>query len=159
MSGFFSILRPSTILAKSAVAVPFTGSTVETALATVTIPGKAMGANGRLRIYANWSNNNSGNNKTMRIYFGGLAGTLYSTITSTTNVAYAVYREILNRNAVNAQIGQYQASASASFGANNAAQATSAIDTDADVELVFAALLANAGDSITLESYLVELLR
>jgi hypothetical protein len=144
------------ILAQSAVGATLSGSTAETALASVSIPAGAMGANGFIRVTSQWSNNNNGNNKTGRIRFGGLSGTLYFIFTNSTQITYLdVPRTISNVNAENAQKGR-GTQATGAGGSGNAI-VTSTLDTSAAVELVFTGQLANAADSLVLESYVVEL--
>lgn len=144
------------VLARSAVAVPHTGDTDETVLATVTIPAGAMGLNGIIVFNALFSNNNSGNNKISRVRFSGISGTVYSSTTQTTSLSNRhVSGRIANRNAANSQVGH---SNSTNFVAAVAA-ATSTADTTAATTLVFTGQLANAADTITLESYSVELVR
>src|SRR5882757_8754527 len=51
------------LLQKSGVSVPLTGSTSETVLATIPIPANLLGANGQLRIKAQWSCTSSAGTK------------------------------------------------------------------------------------------------
>ena len=64
-------------LAQSAVAVPLTGTTNATVLASLTIAAGAMGINSALRVSAMYSMTNNANNKTLAIRHGGSA-TYYS---------------------------------------------------------------------------------
>lgn len=148
-----------TLGASAATGMSNTGNTVETTVATVTIPAGAMGANGILRITSLWSfSPNNGNTKTPRVRLNGLAGTIYLG-TATASVVSAHFPTIIrNRNATNSQIG-YVANTPTQFGTNNAALVTSAIDTTASVDIVFTGQLATGTDTITLESYLVEILK
>lgn len=144
-----------TVLAGSAVAVPHTGDTNETTLATITIPAGAMGKNGQLRITTNWSYTNSGNNKTLRIDFGG---TDYRAFVVTTTDAFRDQITIANRNATNSQVGGLVGTAVA-YTSTTIANVTSAVDTTAAVTLTITGQLASGGETVTLESYLVELIR
>lgn len=141
------------VLAASAVAVSHTGNTAKTTLASLTVPGGAMGANGCLRITSLWSYTNNANNKTPRVEFGG---TQYYSSTITTAATSRMYRTIANRNAENSQVGG-AASGAFNWGSTSDALTTSSVDTSLDQNLVFSGQLANGGDSISLESYLVEL--
>lgn len=141
------------VLAASAMAVSLTGSTAKTTLATVTVPGGAMGANGVLRITSLWSHTNSANNKTPRIEFGG---TQYYGAALTTTATSRMYHTIANRNAENSQVGG--TTSEFNWGSTTGALTTSSQDTSADKDLVFSGQLANGGDTIALESYLVEVL-
>jgi hypothetical protein len=141
----------------SAVAVTLTGSTSETALATIAIPAGAMGANGILRVTTLWSFTNSGNNKTLRVRLGGIGGKDFFNPVITTNAIIQTQTIIRNRNAQNAQ-ASFAAGMSNAFTTSTAGVVTGTVDTSAAQDLVFTAQLANAGETITLESYLVEIL-
>lgn len=151
-------LSQSRILASSGVALSHTGNTNETVLATVTIPGGAMGANGRLRITTTWTYPNSANIKTLRIRFGGPAGTEYCVNAPTTTTTNRIQHEIINRGAENSQVSG-QSIAHFGFGTGAAALVTSAQNTANAVDLVFSAQLASAAETVRLEHYLVELIR
>jgi len=146
--------RSPIILAASNTAVPLTGTTNETALATITIPANLMGANGSLRIYTLWSYTNSANNKVLRARFGGIGGTAYLGQIFTTTAACSDMRIIANNNATNAQKG-WNINGSL-LGSSSGALATGAVDTTASTTLVISGTLANSGETITLEAYIVE---
>lgn len=137
-------------LAQSAVAVPLTGTLTETTLATITIPANTLGANGQLELEALFSYTNSANSKTLRAKFGG---TQYLNLTLTTTAASQSLVRIANRNAANSQVGNIVGSNG--FGNSSGTLVTSAIDTAADVNLTITGQLANTGETITLESYIV----
>lgn len=136
--------------AQSAAPQSVTGTTSETTLATITIPGGAMGANGRVEVMALFSYTNSANNKTLRVKFGG---TTMANAVPTTSASYAASATIANRNSVSSQV----ANGSLAPGATGAAVAAATADTTADVVLTITGQLANAGETITLESYSVAL--
>ncbi len=144
------------LLAQSAEAVTHTGSIAETTLATITVPANAMGANGRLIIKTLWTTSASTNNKNTRVYFGATKFTSIP-INSASNITARYETEIANRGAVNSQIG----GAENYYGFSQATVpvVTSAIDTSTDVDVTIKTALANAGDSVTLESYSVLLYR
>lgn len=139
------------VLAQSSVAAAHTGNTSETTLASIVIPAGAMGPNGRIRITSLWSATNSANAKTMRHKFGGVN---YSAQNMTTQQGWRHETEIGNRNAANSQAGN----GNNSFGAAGQTTNTSAIDTASAVTVLLAGQLASAGETITLESYRVEVL-
>ena len=144
------------VLAASGASASHTGDTNETALATVTVPAGAMGANGALRITALWSYTNSANTKIFRCRFGnGLSGTAFINTTATTTAASRLFTTIQNRNATNSQIA---GSAGGNFTATTTANVTGTIDTTASQSVTLSGLLASSGETITLESYVVELL-
>jgi hypothetical protein len=144
------------ILAQSSGAVSCPADTTEDVLATITIPANAMGPNGRLRITTLWSNTNSGNTKSMRARLGGASGTLYMNVGVTASAALMDIRQISNRNAANSQVGS-STGTTGGLGVSGVAPITSAIDTTADTTLVLTGQKATSGETLTLESYLVEL--
>ena len=140
------------VLAASAVPASHTGSTSETTLATVSVPAGAMGANGVLRVTTTWSYTNSANTKTHRMRFGG-TNIYVNSVTTTATVR--VENQIHNVNSESAQKGW--ANNNAGFGTSTGSITTTAIDTTAAQNVTLHAALANAGETITLESYLVEI--
>lgn len=151
--------RAGGILAQSGLAVSCPADTNEDILASVTIPGGVMGANGILRVLTLWTfTSDAINSKTLRVRFGGIGGTQYLNFAATSTVALQGICMIRNRNAENAQIG---------FAANNnnpfntaisTANPTSAVDTTVNSTLVITGQKASAGNTLTLEAYTVELL-
>lgn len=146
-----------TLLAASAAGASVTGTASETALATVTIPGGAMGLNGGVFVMSSWTVTNSANNKTLRVRFGGASGTAHMQQAVTAVASVSDARRIRNRNATNSQVSSFSISASG-FGTSSGALATSSVDTTQAVDIVFTGGLANTGETITLESYEVWLL-
>lgn len=140
----------------SAVAVSNTGSTSAFDFATVTLPAKAMGANGFVRITTLWTYTNSANNKTIRVRFGGTSGTIYLSIVATTTAQLHNQTLVHNRNAQNSQVGASNGLASG-FGTASSSLTTSAVDTSAATDIVLQAVMASLGETITLEAYSVEL--
>lgn len=145
-------LSSSSVPCKSGVAASVTGTTTETTLVTCTIAANAIGPNGQVEIWTLWSTTNSANTKTLRVKFGGTA--YYASPVTATLSANAVTR-IANRGVANSQVG-FQAVATAGVGNGGAnANTTSAVDTTASVAIDITGQLANSGETITLESYLV----
>lgn len=145
------------LLASSAVAVSHTGDTNETILATVPIPAGLMGLNGALRISSGWSiPGGSGNTKTTRVRFGGISGTVLLSVGHTTNVSMRDSRIWQNAGSASSQIGD--PSNSATPGSSTAAFVTGAVDTAVAQDLVFTAQSNNAGETITLLRWMVELI-
>ncbi len=154
-SGFIKDTEGWRVVGASGVAVPVTGTASETSLAGVTIPANAMGANGILRINALFSYTNSVNTKTLRFRFGnGLSGTAFATSAGTTVAAIRLETQIQNRNSASSQIAGI---AGATIGGTSTANVTGTIDTTASQTLTISGQLANTGETITLESYIVEL--
>jgi hypothetical protein len=72
----------------------------------------------------------------------------------TTNALFRHQVEIHNRNAENAQVGM---SPSASWGGSGAAAVTAVLDTATSQDIVLSGQLASSGETITRESYLIEI--
>jgi len=141
------------VLASSAVAVPLTGTTSETTLATIAVPGHALGANGILRVTTLMSNNNSGNTKTLQVKFNGTA---YWAVAPTTTLTARGQGQIANRNATNSQVGG--PNGTGGWATASGAAITSSHDTTGNLNITITGTLANSGDNMTLESYVVEIL-
>lgn len=146
-------LKSAGVLAQSAVPASVTGTTSETVLATIAVPAGALGINGAVRINTSWSSTNNANTKTVNTKFGGV--TIASSALTTT-ASYRDQRQVQNRNALNSQV--FMSGTFGGFGSSSFVMGTSAIDTSQAQNVVLSAQLANAADSITLESYSVEIL-
>lgn len=141
------------VLGSSGAAVSHTGNTNETQLAAVAIP--PLGANDKLRITAFWKYTNSANNKILRVRFSGASGTVYIGSTQTTSTGYQNQVIIANLNATNAQ---QAINAAAPFNTTQTSDLTSSVDTSVSTTLYLSGQLASSGETVTLVSYLVELL-
>lgn len=148
------------ILGASAVAVSGGADTNENILATITIPAGAMGLNGILRVWHSWTVTNSANNKILRVRLGGIGGTQMASATLTTSATAVCLTHIANRGAANSQISPPNASSTflGLVAASSSALQTASIDTSAATTLVLTGAKASAGETLTLESYLVELI-
>lgn len=151
------VYEPARVVAQSAVPVSVSATTAEEVLATITIPAGAMGLHGVLRVHMLWSYTNSGNNKTLKMYFGGASGTTYLSVVPTTTASFATIKTIRNRGAADSQVGESDAAAN-SFTATTDALTTSAVDTTAATTIVITGQKASSGETLTLEAYTVELL-
>lgn len=149
MSGF-SVAPGAIVLGQSGVAVPLTGGTGETTLATITLPAGAMGANGQIVMETQWSWTNSANNKTPKVKFG--ASTVYG-LAHTTTAGLATRQRLANRGAANSQVGVN--GASDNFYGGSLAVVTYAVDTSASVDITITGQLALGTETMTLESYQV----
>lgn len=143
------------VLAQSSVGWSTTGDTNENTLATIPMPAGAMGANGALRISTLWSFSGT-NTKTARVRLGGISGTAHLGVTLTTQTSLENIRIIRNRNSASSQVS-YRANDGNSFVAVAAAVLTGAINTANDQDIVITGQLTNTGESVTLESYCVEI--
>lgn len=140
------------VIAASGVSASHTGATSETTLASLTIPGGALGPNGALRITSQWSHTNSANNKTLRYRLGGVTLMAPSV---TTSAASAHQRTVQNRGAENAQV-THGGGFPNTFGGTANATLTATIDMSVSQTLTLSGQLANSGENVTLESYIVE---
>lgn len=140
-------------LAQSAVQATHTGDTVETTLATITIPGGTMGINDALRVSALWDGTDSANNKSYRVRLAG--GAPFISLIATTNGCTSAHRILHNRGAANSQICMPQ------FGFTHTwstAPFTSAVDMTSDQDITITVQLASAGETAGLEAYQIELM-
>jgi len=151
--GLDAVWRP---VGQSSVAASVTGTTSETTLATIPIAAGAMGNNGRLRITALWTVPNNANNKTARARLG-VSGPQVITATVTTQASLLVSRDVGNRNSASAQVC-YGAGQTGSIGPSTTAVSTFTVNTAAAFDVCLTATLGNSADTMTLESYSVEIL-
>ena len=149
------------ILGASGAALAHTGDTTETTKATITIPANAMGVNGVIRLTASWSYTNSANAKTFRARFSGAAGAIFLQVAPTTTATGRDQRQFQNRNSASSQVYQLPAGGNATggWGAGTGALTTTSVDTTAETTVVLTTQLASAGETATIESYMVELFR
>lgn len=144
----------SVVLAQSAVAVSCPVDATEDILATINVPAGLLGPNGAVRVSAQWTLTNNANSKTLRVRFGGIGGTGYLNAVQA-SVAGGVSTVLIgNRGAANSQAGNAVITNTAAVATAQAG--TGAVDTAAATTLVITGQKATAGDTLTLESYLVE---
>lgn len=149
-----ALISSGYILGQSASNSALTGTTTETTLATIAIPAGELGPNGSVEVDCWWSCTNSANSKTTRIK---VAGNLISSVGVTTVATLAQRGRIANRNSATSQITGLVGVASG-FGSSTASMSTFSIDTTVAQDITITAQLANAGDTINLESYIVRAL-
>lgn len=151
------------ILAASGAALSHTGNTNETGLVTVSVPAGAMGVNGILRVRTVWTVTNNANNKTRRIRFGaaaaGTGGTVMLGVASASTASIQHLNQIQNRNSTSSQVAMSTGAGTGGFTETTSANATGSINTANASEVFISGQLATGTDTITLESYSVELLR
>lgn len=143
------------VLAQASVPVPLTGTTVAQILASVTVPGGCMGPNGSIRVTLLGSMTNNANNKTWIIRYGGAATAYYLAGVSSAGGLAARVR-IANRGATGSQVGPPN-SISAEIGVFGAPQISSE-NSEVDQTVQVVGQLAVGTDTMTVESYLVELI-
>lgn len=125
----------------------FTAPITEITLVSISVPANSMGPNGVCRLDSLWSNNNSGNSKTLRAKFG--ATTVFQTAQST-NVGEQTVQFVRNRGVTNAQVAF--SAGIAPYAGSSSTNLFPAADTTAAVTVAFTAQLANAADTATLEA-------
>lgn len=147
----------STTLSKSTTASSHTGDTVETALATFTITGGTIGSTDRLEITTFWTRSGSAAAATPRVRLDGTTGTIYGTDTIVALAARNIQGKtiIYSNNATNAQKASGAPISNPYISTPNAI-ITSTADFTGNVDVVISGQLANAGDTITLQSYYIE---
>jgi hypothetical protein len=146
------------LLGGSGVAASVTGTTDETALATVSVPAGTMGLSGAVEIRTTWTYTNSANSKNLRVRFGGIAGTQYGLIGVTTTATLSDVRRIRNRASASSQVSSATSGLSTPYGTSSSAIVTSSINTASAVDVSITGQLTNTGETITLEQYEVWLL-
>lgn len=144
------------VLARSAVAASCPADTTEDILATITVPAGFLGVNGSLRVESGWSNTSSGNTKTLRIRLGGVSGTVFTSIAQTTNANSELTGLIFNRNSASSQYGKFAGNRASDFVVTLLTFTAGTINTAIAQDLVLTGQKATAGETLTLDSYLVE---
>lgn len=140
------------LVEQSAVPVNVTGTTVETTVANLVIPGNSIAAHGSLRVTLLMSTPNNVNNKTIKVRLGGaLINSIVSTNATTLNWEIA----LANRGSSNSQVMQ---ASTTTFGLSTGVVAVTAIDTSKDQPLLITCQLAVGSDNCQLERYSVEIL-
>lgn len=146
--------RAAELLLASCVQLPFTGSTTETVIATLTLPAGRLAVGSMLRIEHAWSMSTSANNKVPRWRLGGLAGTsLFSqSYTATSEIlAWSLIRITGTSAQSTRRIPVLQDSTWTSISALTATQNTAnALDLVATVKLF------DVADSLNLEHFAIE---
>ncbi len=144
------------VFAQTGTAVSVGAVTTEAALATITIPGGAIGPNGWVEIYTSFSFTGSTNTKALRVRAGGISGSAFFDITLNvaTQLNYARLTQIINNNSQSSQKG-FSVTGGAGTGLGSAALPTASVNTASNWDLVITGQKGLAGDTLTLESYKV----
>lgn len=137
-------------LAVSSTPSSITGTTVETALATITIPGGLMSANGTIEVMSLWSYTNSANAKNLRLRWGSMSGSTVFAVGATTSASCFNYCIARNNNSTSSQ--KLFAAGALGFG-TSATISTPSIDTSANFSIYLTGQVASAAETVTLESY------
>lgn len=144
----------SLCLMSNGSATLLTGTTVETVLAELLLPAEIIGPHTYLKLTQFWSQTNNANVKTVR---QRVNGTLISTSLNLANQAQGqIMCHGLMRGSVQAQI--WNGSLNVPYVLTTGALLTTAIDMSVDTTLTITGQLASAGDTMTLEGYILEVL-
>lgn len=147
-------LRALVCIDASSVAASLTGTTSQTTLATIAIPGGTLGPNGYLIVTTFWSYTNSASMKTQRIRVGNAtSGVTYLGAQPTTTAQAHHLTRIRNVNSESSQKGSVLPATGTT---TSATTVTSSVDTSSNWSLYITGQLADAGDTLTLEGYMVE---
>lgn len=147
------------VLAHGALPIAHTGASGEVYKIQHTIPGNAMGPNGSLRVTYTWDSTLNANLKTARVRFGGVGGvggTLFQNIGMISPSQCARFQCQINNRSINSQVGF--GAGGAGYGNSGNAPQTGIIDTSVDQGLAITAALAVTTDTMTFQSYLIEVL-
>lgn len=157
-----SVVQPY-VLARSGMPVSCGADTTEDILATISIPAGALGINGWIRLTTAYTQTNNANAKTYRTRFSGLSGTVVSADNATAQAIFRRMYLMANRGVTNSQVwnsaGTNDEAGTGGLGIKGGiyALATTAVDTTVVSTIVITGQKAVSGDTLTLESYLVEL--
>jgi hypothetical protein len=138
------------VLAQSGVVSSVTGTTTETTLASITVPGGMMGPNGALRVIPLFSCSNNANSKIVSIYLGGVS---IGGQSLPNQPGYMAFEMIQNRNSLSSQVFN-----SSLTGVGFVNRSAAAINTAVDQQLDIRATLTNVADGVNLERYTIEIL-
>ncbi|MGE3607994.1 MAG: hypothetical protein AB7I27_00300 [Bacteriovoracaceae bacterium] len=149
-------LGGSCVLSISQTSSSVTGTTSETNLVSVSVPGGLMSANGQLEIFTLWSYTNSATARNARIRFGAdaLTGTIYSNPSLSTTNTLQSYILIKNNGSTSSQYG-FPNSTGSGYATSTGTLITSSIDTTVDFGLYFNFALGDSAHTGTLEGYSV----
>lgn len=141
------------VIGASGASVSVSGVTTEETLATISVPGGAMGANGVIQIFTSFSVTNSSNNKTLRIRIGGISGTEFFNLVLTTNASSGRFTTIANQNSASAQTGLVSVSNANGVGSGTLAAPTATVNTASNFDIVITGQKASSGETLTLVNY------
>jgi hypothetical protein len=147
------------LIGHSAVQIQHTGDTSNTELASITIPGGTLGANGFFVVNAIFGRvSGTAGTITGRVRWSGTAGNSLTALALTTaQFSFHEQRLVANRNAENSQI--CFVGGSSGFGTSTGSVDTYSVDSSVDTTVKFMLQLANAADVGSLEFYSVQIFR
>lgn len=146
-------LGGSCLVSQSNVAVSVTGTASETTLATISVPGGLMSANGTLEVSTLWSYTNAATSRNIRARFGAGAISFFSGTVTTSNTAQCKFY-LRNTNSTSAQVCQ-PIGLIQTFAASTSTFATYTQDTSIDFNITLSATLTDTSQTVTLEGYTI----
>jgi hypothetical protein len=152
-----SLLVPY-ILQQSSVPVSSGNITSETVFASVAVAAGALGSNGSLRVTSHWACTSNANAKTIRHRWSGIAGQAFMSANATATTGCVAATHIGQNNTTFGQVASSQVVMNAGYVTASSQGSTAAADTAAATELVITGQKGTGTDTLTLQSYVVELL-
>lgn len=127
------------LVAHSAVALPHSGNTTETAVLVVPIPGGALGPNGFVEVEMSWLSTADSSVETCRVRLGSLVGTAFFAYAPGATIASTgtSFLRIANVASESVQIGACTPTAGTGTAGSAGALPSGAIDTSEDWDLYF----------------------
>ena len=159
------VMEPWRCVSKSGASSTVTGTTVETAAVTVTIPAGLMKVNSvlRVKVFGRITTAADAVNKSYTVRFGGTGGIASSSqifaagSTQTDVISYECY--IYNKNSLTSQISGLRNTFSGTGRTTSQSDLViSTYDTSGDTFIYICLDPANVGDVMVVESYIVEVL-
>lgn len=146
-------IGPLVLYTKGTAETALTGTTSEEVVRSIAIPAGIMRLSGSIYYSITWSMTNSADDKILRVRLGGIAGTIHTGRTVTTNASGQLEGYIQNRGAANSQISQ--TGGIAGIGESTSAVVTGSTDTSVATTLDITGQLENAANSITVQRVMV----
>lgn len=143
-----------TVVSRSGVGIPHTGTTSATQLLSITIPGGSLGPNGGAHLWLRTSETNNANNKTLIVR---MSGTVFYQAGDSSKPGRELNLRFNNAGAVGSQkLGWTGSGLIQGAQPNGATQIFSSFNTDADQTIQVIVTLANAADTFTIECHSLE---
>lgn len=146
------------ILQQSSVPVSSGNITSETVFATCPVAAGALGNNGSLRVQTNWALTNGANAKTLRVRWDGISGQAFLSVNATSTAGCSAVTHIGQNNTSFGQVGSSLAVMTAGYVAANSQGSTAVANTAGSTSLVITGQKGTGTDTLTLQSYVIELL-
>jgi hypothetical protein len=121
---------------------------------TISVPANVMGKNGRFEFNILGANNNTANNKTYAMTFGG---TSFWQFVPTTTTASSFRFGVANKNSLSSNVG-FPGSSSSGFGGVSATLTYGTINTGSAQNAILTMQLATATDYILLDNFILKMI-